>query len=149
MSVSDAIRRAAEPALPSRSPHRGIAMRAVYLSIAGALLFAAWGGPPVRADGAPDTSDDVRTLTIAGLRTDGPALLEFFRERARLDADADRLAALTQQLGDPAAEVRAHAAAQLVRRGTPAIPALRHAVNNFIDSVVSDRARRCLQAIER
>src|SRR5262249_11594712 len=102
----------------------------------------------LRAQDGTDTAGDVQTLAAAGLGTDGPALLEFFHERARLDADWDRFVILTRQLGDPAAEVRARAAAQLVCRGTAAIPMLRHAVNDLADTVIADRARRCLQAIE-
>jgi HEAT repeat protein len=96
----------------------------------------------------PEVAGDEQTLVAAGLPTDGQALLEFCRGRTRLDPDRERLMALTRQLGDPAAEARARAAAELIAHGAVAIPALRHAVNDLADLAVADRARQCLKAIE-
>jgi HEAT repeat protein len=87
-------------------------------------------------------------LRAAGLTLDGPSLLEFFRARARMESEGDRLLLLTQQLHDPAPDVQARARAALIARGATAIPALRYAVNNLDDPVIADQARRCLQAIE-
>jgi HEAT repeat protein len=91
---------------------------------------------------------DEQSLAAAGLSTDGQALLEFFRFRARLEPDRERLAELTQQLGDAAPEKRAQATAELVGRGAMAVPALRHAINDLADPRIAERARECLRSIE-
>ena len=62
-------------------------------------------------DKTVDIEQAEQTLAGAGIANDGPALLEFFRQRARLDADWDKMTALVQQLSDPGVEVRARAAA--------------------------------------
>jgi HEAT repeat protein len=95
-----------------------------------------------------DAADDEQTLAAAGLATDGPALLEFFRARTRVVSEADELMALVRQLGDSAAEVRARASAGLVSRGATAIPVLRHTVNDLSDPELARRARQCLARIE-
>jgi HEAT repeat protein len=118
-------------------------MRVTVSSIAFVLTLV----PTVAAQSEPTTGDE-QTLAAAGLATDGQALLEFFRDRARLEPDRERLLELTRQLGDPAAEVRARAGAELVRRGAVAIPALRHAINDLSDSATAERARQCLRSIE-
>jgi HEAT repeat protein len=91
---------------------------------------------------------DEQSLAAAGLSTDGQSLLDFFRFRARLDPDRERLAELTHQLGDASAEKRAQATAELVGRGAMAVPALRHAINDLADPQIADRARECLRSIE-
>src|SRR5712692_6416653 len=106
-----------------------------------------WMRPAVAA-AQPEVAADEQTLAAAGLATDGQALLEFCRGRTRLESDRERLMALTQQLGDPAAEARTRAASELIARGPVAVPALRHAVNDLTDPAVADRARQCLKAIE-
>jgi HEAT repeat protein/Tfp pilus assembly protein FimT len=103
---------------------------------------------PLSEDKAADVEQAEHTLAAAGIANDGPALLEFFLQRARLDMDPGKLAALTRQLTDPAAEVRARAAAALVARGPTAIPVLRQACNNLDDRELTARARRCLELIE-
>jgi HEAT repeat protein len=117
-------------------------MRLAIFSVAFASVF------PCTASGQPELTADEQTLAAAGLATDGKSLLDFFRGRTRLDADRERLVDLTRQLGDAAAEVRTRAAAELVSRGTAAIPALRHAINDLADPIVAERARQCLKAIE-
>jgi HEAT repeat protein len=93
-------------------------------------------------------SSEEQTLQTAGLSTDGPALLEFFRLRARTEPDRDRLAALVKRLGDPAAGVQLRAAAELVAWGPLAIPVLRHIANDLDDLATAARARKCLEIIE-
>jgi HEAT repeat protein len=109
-----------------------------------ALLIAALVAPTAAA--AEPTDLDEKALQSAGLPTDGPALLEFFRLRSRGDADRDRLATLVGQLGIPATEARA--AAELIGWGPPAVAPLRHAVNDLDNPAVARRARKCLQVIE-
>jgi HEAT repeat protein len=119
------------------------------LFVAVTWILALSGGLATAVDAnAPEVSPDEQTLTAAGLGTDGPALLEFFRSRTRNEADQQKLLALTRQLGDPSTEVRARAAAELIGRGPAAVPALRHAVNDIDNLAVSERARKCLQSIE-
>jgi HEAT repeat protein len=118
-------------------------MRVTLSSLALALALA----PAVGAQSELITADE-QTLAAAGLATDGQALLDFFHDRTRLEPDRERLLELTRQLGAPAPEVRARVAAELVRRGAIAVPALRHAINDLSDSAAADRARRCLRAIE-
>jgi HEAT repeat protein len=113
--------------------------------VAVALLLPAQAS---QRGGPEEISADEQTLTAAGLATDGAALLAFFNSRTRLDADREHLMGLTQQLGDPSVEVQARAAAELVARGTAAVPALRHAINDLSDPQIAERARRCLRTIE-
>jgi HEAT repeat protein len=121
-----------------------------------ALLFAcavlSLHAQPATTTTSEDVAGDIaaaeQTLAAAGLANDGKALLEFFRQRARMDVDGDGLATLIQQLGDAAPEVRGRAMTALVARGPLAIPLLRKAANDLDDLEFSARARRCLQLIE-
>jgi HEAT repeat protein len=103
-------------------------------------------GPEVQA--SEDIAAAEQTLAAAGLANDGQALLEFFRQRASLDMDGDKLATLITQLNDPAVETRSRAMTALVARGPLAILHLRKAANDLDDLEMSARARRCLQLIE-
>ncbi len=105
--------------------------------------FCLFAVPPT-----PETTQDEQELVAAGLSAEGPALLEFFRGRARLETDRDKLLALAGQLGDPDAKVRDQAARALISRGPLAVPALRQAVNDLNHPTAADRARKCLEAIE-
>ena len=84
---------------------------------------------------------------MAGLSTDGPALVDFFRHRAHTEADGEHLHALVGKLGDPASAVRDRSAAELVGWGSLAVPVLQ-AVNDLDDQEAAGRARKCLQWIE-
>src|SRR5262245_58276360 len=77
-----------------------------------------------------ETSGSAEELTLraAGLRTDGDALVAFFRERTQAKADLAALLTLARKLGDGKAEVRNEATAKLVGCGPWAIPALRQVV---------------------
>jgi HEAT repeat protein len=97
---------------------------------------------------APEVTQDEQLLVAAGLSADGPALLEFFHARARLDTDREKLLALARQLGDPDSKARDRAAAELIGRGPVAVPALRHAVNDLNNPAAAERARKCLEAVE-
>jgi HEAT repeat protein/outer membrane protein assembly factor BamB len=129
------------------STARDVTMRALYfrplpalLTLLTALLVAS---PALAAEPA---EGDETVVQSAGLPTDGPALLEFFRLRARGDSDRDKLTALVRQLGTPATENRA--AAELIAWGPAAVAPLRHAVNDLENPAAARRARKCLQAIE-
>ena len=96
---------------------------------------------------AADGDADERLLREAGVGTDGPALVQFFRGRLVTGADRDRIAALIKQLGDDSFEMRETASAQLVLIGAKAEPQLREAVKTAPDAEVKQRAEWCLQQI--
>jgi HEAT repeat protein len=119
------------------------------MRLAVALIFVTAVTALTAGGGSPqEPSPDELTLRAAGLTTDGAALLELFRARARPKVDSDQLLALARKLGDPSAEVRAKATAQLVASGPSAIPALRHVLNDLDDPDASEQARRCLEWLE-
>jgi hypothetical protein len=102
----------------------------------------------VRADPPPaaDTADDEKLLRAAGLKTDGPALVEFFRKRVPDEVTSEKLALLVKQLGDESFEVREKANADLKALGVRAVPALRRAADSP-DAEVKRRAEECLAAV--
>jgi HEAT repeat protein len=116
-----------------------------------AALLAVQAAGPIATRPTPkaeELSPEEETVRSAGLGTDGPALLEFFRARSHLETDWPKLQALARQLGDPVAAVRARAAAALVARGPLAVPVLRQAANDLANPDAAGRARQCLQVLE-
>ena len=107
------------------------------------LAPPAFAAPKEASDGG-----DEQTLQMAGLSTDGPALVDFFRHRAHTEADGEHLRTLVRKLGDPTSAVRDRSAAELVGWGPLAVPVLRQAVNDLDDREAAGRARKCLQWIE-
>src|SRR5262245_47422259 len=105
------------------------------------------GVAPARADDQ-DTSADEQLLRSAALAADGPALLDFFRQRSAASVRADRVGGLSKQLGDKSAGVREKATAELVALGPLAVPQLREASKDVDEAEVSARAQRCLQYID-
>lgn len=114
------------------------------VSAAIVVLFAA----ALAADPAPPQEVDLKTLAAAGVPSDGPGLVEFFRRRTAAVNDRERISGLIRQLGDDAYVVRERAAAALVEIGLPAVQPLRQATAGA-DVEIVRRAERCLQAIER
>ena len=110
------------------------------------LLFG--GASAVRAADDPALAADETTVRAAGLATDGPALLEFFRVRTKGTASVERLAALVAQLGADSAAAREKACGELVAVGPVAVPLLRQAAKDVDAPVSSALARRCLHALE-
>jgi HEAT repeat protein len=90
---------------------------------------------------------DEATCKAAGQATDGPALLEFFRQRTLSEADLARLSATVRRLGDPSYRLRAEATSILCAVGRAALPLLRQAVRDP-DPEVMRRAEVCLRKIE-
>jgi HEAT repeat protein len=115
----------------------------VFLATNNPQIFAP---PPTESE--VQAAADEQTFRNAGLGTDNEHLLEFFRTRARMEADAGELKALAGQLSDPSSKVRTKAAAGLVARGHLAVPALRYVANNLADPTAAELARKCLQQIE-
>jgi hypothetical protein len=94
---------------------------------------------------APDTADDEKFLAGAGVKTDGPALVEFFRARVPADVTPEKLADLVKQLGDDEFEVREKASIELRALGVRALPTLRRAAASS-DAEVRRRAEDCIAA---
>jgi HEAT repeat protein len=96
-------------------------------------------------DGASAALDDDEQLVLeAGLTSDGPALLRFFRNRARTEVDVARLDDLMRRFVAASLEERREVTAELIGLGPLATPALRRLANAFEDAEISVRARRCL-----
>ena len=58
-----------------------------WLSLVMSLAVALQGRAADLSEHAEETSADEQALRAAGLTTDGPALLDFFRARAKFDLD--------------------------------------------------------------
>jgi hypothetical protein len=97
----------------------------------------------VAAEGA-----DEQLLRNHKLPTDGPGLVEFFRQRAAGAGDVDRLKSLIRQLGDDNFYIREDAARRLVALGGRCKLPLREAITNDPDVEVRVRARECLRQID-
>ena len=107
-------------------------------------LSAAWlpaDEPPVD-ETAPA---DERLLRDAGVATDGPALLDFFRKRTLTDADRARVADFIKLLGSENFDEREEASNRLPEYGVTVLPALRAALKD--DD--AERARRARAAVDR
>ncbi len=105
--------------------------------------------PALPAGDSSSPSQDEEKLRTAGLRVDGPSLVEFFRQRAQLQADPEELNTWIRRLNDADPEVRSRAAGKLLGRGTAALPLLRRAANDLGDPELADRARHCIELIDR
>jgi hypothetical protein len=106
-----------------------------------ALPWGQAGGP----DPATRRADE-QTLARAGVKTDGPALLQFFRDRTLSEAEQQQLGSEVEHLGALAYRAREQAATRLVRAGPRARPLLRDALQNA-DPEVARRAALCLRRI--
>src|SRR6266852_555272 len=89
------------------------------------LLFS-WAASTLGAGKEPAVEVEP-ALKAAGVKADGPGLVDFFWKRTRPDADRDRIQGLIRQLGDGPPPARDRAAADLVALGVAAVPLLRQA----------------------
>src|SRR5262245_35658674 len=121
-------------------------MRVITLSMAILIAATSVSAAPVSADA--NLQADEQLLRSAGIGTDGPALLDFFRKRTLTEMEQARLADSVRRLGDNVFAVREKASAELTAAGRLALPFLRQAVKDP-DLEISRRAERCLHAIER
>src|SRR5262245_58843016 len=111
------------------------------------LLTAMLGlGVVCFAEPAERQSAEEKLLQAAGLATDGPALLDFFRKRTRTQNDRSKIDGLIKRLGDEDFAAREEAGRQLVALGAAAVPALEQATKDA-DAEISSRARKCLEAL--
>jgi hypothetical protein len=99
--------------------------------------------------GGEDSADaaDEAVLRKAGLQTDGPALLAFFRQRTLSQDQLVNLAATVRRLGDASYAIREQASADLAAAGRSALAPLQQALNDP-DLEVARRAERCLKHLE-
>ncbi len=91
---------------------------------------------------------DEALLKDAKIATDGPGLVDYFRQRVNTTPSDDTLKALVEQLGDDSFRKREQASRQLVAIGARARPFLRQATNDA-DYEIAFRARTCLGEIEQ
>ena len=114
----------------------------VALGFAVVLVAPAWA-----ADADPELVYAEKTLTDAALKTDGAALLQFFKERTLSAADCARLPDAVRRLGDEDFETREQASMELLRAGRKALPFLRPALRDT-DPERARRASDCARDIE-
>jgi hypothetical protein len=93
-------------------------------------------------------SADEQALKAAGISTDGPGLLEYFRRRTLSEAEQSTLIQRAGELGSATFNVRAKATSELIRAGRSALPLLRKVANHG-DAETSRRARYCISVIEQ
>ena len=107
------------------------------------LLFVPAASP---AQSGSDVREEEKLLKDAGLPTDGPALLKYFRDRTPTEANRARLAELVRQLGHRSFQVREKATRQLMSAGEMALPFLKPALKDA-DVEIARRAERCVAEI--
>jgi HEAT repeat protein len=120
------------------TPHAAVAQKGMYLP-----------GPvaPTVSDSDAQLSDE-QLLRGAGLSPDGSALVDFFKARAHLTADKEKVAGLIAQLGSKKVEEREKAMGGLVSFGPLAVSQLRQATRDPDDPQVAAAARKCLGLID-
>jgi HEAT repeats/PQQ-like domain len=125
-------------------PLRGTDMR-TFVTLA---LFLAVFPFSVRGADARDDriAQDKRLLREAGVKTDGPGLLAFFRQHTTTQADAATIERLIRDLGSDRFSVREAALPRLASIGSRAISRLQQAEKSS-DPEVAWRARDCLRQI--
>src|SRR5689334_13580279 len=120
--------------------------------VLGLVLAAVLVGVPLGQAARPDNTeerlaDDVQLLQDAGVKTDGPGLVEFFRKQTVSEEQRREVGKLIKQLGDDDFEVRENATRKLTALGHAAAPALRQA-RDHRDLEIARRAERCLNALQ-
>ncbi len=90
---------------------------------------------------------DEKILKAANLKTDGSALLEFFRRRTLPDKERAKYAESVKQLGSNVFRQREQAMNELVARGPVVVELLREALKDA-DLEVARRAQRCIEKIQ-
>lgn len=115
------------------------------------VALVLWGGAPALLLGGEEPSSgysDEETLHNAGLETDGPSLLAFFRARSRAAIEPDRLRVLLEQLTSSSLQQRSVATAELLGLGPLAVPELRRTANDLSAPETARRAAHCLRWLE-
>lgn len=117
-------------------------MRWMLPLVAGLVL-----APISAAADLPPVQTDEQALKEAGLPSDGPGLVQYFRRRALQDVPAEKIKGLIRQLGDDDFDTRENASAALIDLGQRAAPFLLNA-RASLDAEVARRAEACLQQIK-
>jgi HEAT repeat protein len=94
------------------------------------------------------TSSDEDLLKQSGVETNSAGILGFFHQLSLTESQNDLLQAGIRALGSPVFKTRTTAANEIVASGLPALPSLRHVVQDP-DIEVARRARICIEEIER
>jgi HEAT repeat protein len=121
------------------------------LSIIGVLFLTLLAGsfaPSAQVQDVVPLDEDERLIDSAGLPSEGPLLLEFFRSRAKTEIDPARIEELLKRFKGPSFSERLAAGADLISLGPVAIPGLRRLMNDFEAAEVRTRAKRCLEWVE-
>jgi HEAT repeat protein len=123
----------------------GLRIRVCGLTLASMMGLCSFGSalPAIESNSA---KADEQALKQAGLSTETPALLEFFRKRTLTETGQAQIKELVRQLGAKPFRTRARASAELVTIGSLAIPYLRQAEHDS-DPEIARRAEDCLRHI--
>src|SRR5438067_1800409 len=105
------------------------------LSLLACALLTARAGEAEDAAAA-----DEKLLTERGVKTDGPSLLTFLRERSLNEEERGQMKELVKQLGDSDFEKREAASQKFITRGRVSLPFLK-AVLDDKDPEVARRAQ--------
>src|SRR5579862_9274354 len=128
---------------------RSVAMRTIPMCLfrlfpMAAVCVALTAASAATATDGEITVADEMTLRAAGIATDGPGLLEFFRKRNLADLPAKDVNALVVKLGSDDRAVREKAAVELTVLGPAALPSLRALAADPDLGESAALARRCL-----
>lgn len=111
-------------------------------------LLAGNLAPSAQVDEVIPLDEDERLIDSAGLPSEGPMLLEFFKTRARTDIDSKKIDEILKRFTGDSFPDRLSAGAELVSLGPLAVPALRRVLNDFESVEARNRAKRCLEWVE-
>lgn len=120
----------------------------IVVLLAGAPFWLAWAGGPLAQKSAAPLSQDEQALKAAGVATDGPALLEYFRRRTPSEAEQAILKQRSAQLGSSVYPVRVQATDFLIGKGRSALPYLRE-ITKKGDAETARRAQYAIGVIEQ
>jgi len=128
---------------------KGKAMRTLAIfAVLSITLLVRNLAPSAQKDDVIPLDDDERLIDSAGLPSEGPLLLEFFRARARTDIEGSKIEEILRRFTGSSFTERISAGAELVSMGPLAIPGLRRILNDFESAEVRLRAKRCLEWVE-
>ena len=97
---------------------------------------------------ADDGAEPAKILKEAGIASDAPGLIKYFKARTPSPGDQARYADLVRNLGDKSFAVREKASKELIAIGEPVLPFLKKALKDG-DLELTRRAGVCIRAIER
>jgi hypothetical protein len=112
------------------------------------ILFPLTVAAQVPAEVEAEAAEDVAFLKEAGLRTDGPSLLEYLRRQTLTDDERQKVELILKKLDDKSYQKREQAATELVAHGPKALPVMRGAL---IGATLEMRLRieRCIKELEK